>query len=163
MRIPAIVLACGLLAPAAALAQNSAPPKPDFSSFAFLNGTWSCAVTKDDGGHLAGTSYTMSFSADPNGYWNVSTSGHHVKRYLSHDAGTSRWVLTALYDDGGSSVSTSPGWSGDSITFLDAFNSDGSPLGYAVVTKQSERAYTVHAGNGSPTTPDVYEESCTKS
>ncbi len=160
MRIAPFVLSLGLLAPVAA---HAAPPdKPDFSSFAFLVGTWSCSTTKDTEGAGTGKTHAFTAAADPSGYWIVAKS-EHVTRYLTHDAKTGKWVATALTTDGGSYSATSLGWSGSSVEFTDSFNSDGSPLGYAVLTKQSEREYTLRAGDGSSSSPSSYEETCKKS
>jgi hypothetical protein len=160
MRIAPLVLTLALAVPMS-LPAESATAKPDFSSFAFIQGTWSCKVTKSSDLKSVGLTYPFVVTADPGGYWYVAKSPHS-KRYLTHDAKTAKWVSTDLTDDGGSYSSSAPGWSGKKIIFADTFNSDGSPLASTTLTKMSAKEYTIHSVEPTAKGPDVYDETCTK-
>jgi len=157
----AIVLAF-LLPPAAVCAQSTPAPKPDFASFAFMLGTWSCRTTTDPDAALIGRTFPFVVAADPGGYSYVATTPH-AKRYLMHDAATGTWVSTALTTDGASYSDRSPGWSGDAIVFTDAFASDGSGLGSTTIRKVNANEFTLHwVGPGAKGT-ETSDQTCSKS
>lgn len=142
MRLIPFALVLCALAPCGARAQATDPPKPDFSRFAFMKGSWTCTITSAPNPKMVGQSATLAISADPNGYQYL-LHGPSSTRYLSYDVKTARWFSTGITAHGESSADTSPGWSGNTIVFSDAFNSDGSKLGTTTITKASDRSMTI--------------------
>jgi hypothetical protein len=162
MRIARLAVALTFLMSTAARAQSAPAHKPDFGSFRFMVGSWSCRTTRDPDAAMIGKTLPLVVEADPGGYWYVATSPH-AKRYLTHDAATGSWVSTALTTTGESYADRSTGWSGDSVVFKDAFASDGSALGSTTITKVSAREFTLRAVDPAPTGTETYEQSCIKS
>lgn len=101
------------------------PPKPNFSSMKFLVGTWNCVESNTRRPHSYGS--TLTNSMDPSGYWmNTKTLSHATSwaRYPSvgtdkttYDAANARWVDVGTDDQGNYSLSTSTGFSGNTIVW----------------------------------------------
>jgi hypothetical protein len=161
MRFVSFVFFFAFVALLGSPAQSAPSTKPDFAAFAFLEGSWSCTIVRDADAKSIGQNYPFVVTADPSGFWFVATTPH-TKRYLGYDSTTKKWSTTALTTDGKSYADTSPGWSGNTIVFTDAFNSDGSPLGSTTLTKVSEHEYTMHGVSPSAQGQDVYDHTCRK-
>lgn len=103
-------------------------PKPDFSKMQFLTGTWSCSVKSSRRPAAFRTTSTGRISND--GYWLITQTTTPKTSWMSgnltgedkmtYDASTSRWVDVNTDDQGNYNVSTSPGWTGNTITWTDA-------------------------------------------
>jgi hypothetical protein len=103
-------------------------PKPDFSKMMFMTGTWTCSTKSSRRPAAFQTTQVGSMSSD--GYWLIVKSTTQKTPWMSsqltsedkmtYDPSTSRWIDIATDDQGGYNVSTSPGWSGNSITWTDA-------------------------------------------
>jgi hypothetical protein len=122
-----------LLTSGAALAQTveTTPiplnPKPDFSKMQFLTGSWTCSVKSS----RRPTAYKTMTSAriSDDGYWLITRTTVQKAAWMSsnlasedrmtYDPSTSRWVDMTYDDQGGYDLSTSPGWSGNTITWTD--------------------------------------------
>jgi hypothetical protein len=148
-----------ILAPQAILAQQieSTPipqaPKPDFSSMAFLVGTWSCS-TKSSRRPAAYTT-TVTDAISPDGWWIDQASvtqpmpwfSHRLTVYdkITYDASTKRWVDVNYGGDGFYGLSLSSGWNGNSIVWHDptfAPNADVTSQTDTTMTKYSDTKYT---------------------
>jgi len=125
--VAASVFSCG-----AVFAQVESTPvpqnaKPDFSKMSFLMGTWNCSVKSARRPSAYQTTSTTTMS--PDGYWMVTDTTTHTASWIpkvlrtedrmTYDPSTSRWIDISYDDGGGYNVSTSPGWSGDKITWTD--------------------------------------------
>jgi hypothetical protein len=130
---PALAVAAALLLSAgAAFAQvESTPvpqtPKPDFSKMSFLMGNWTCSVKSAR--RPSAYQVTSTTTTSPDGYWMVTNSTVHTASWIpqeiksedrvTYDPSTSRWIDINYDDGGGYNVSTSPGWSGNTIVWTD--------------------------------------------
>ncbi len=121
-----------LLSSAAAFGQvESTPipqsPKPNFAPMAFLTGNWQCSIVSARRPRPYHTTSTARMSSD--GYWLVTSTTTlpapwtgrtlHGEDKMTYDASTSRWVDISTDDQGGYDISTSSGWSGNTITWND--------------------------------------------
>ncbi len=126
------VFACvtALLVGTAAIAQVETTPipksaKPNLSSMQFMVGTWNCVETNTR--RATGYGSTLTYSMDPSGYWmNTKTISHATSwdRYpgtamdkTTYDAENSRWVDVMTDDEGNYGMSTSSGWTGNTIVW----------------------------------------------
>jgi predicted small secreted protein len=131
-RTGSALLGAVLLLSAVGAAQVESTPvpantKPDFSQMMFLTGSWTCNVmsARRPGPYRVTSTSTVS----PDGYWIVTKSTIHKTSWIpndfasedrmTYDASTSRWVDIAMDEQGGYDLSTSPGWSGDTIVWTD--------------------------------------------
>lgn len=108
-----------------------ATQKPDFSSMAFLTGTWSCSVKSSR--RPAAYTFTQTFTMDPSGYWLIENdknqpaswapnAGVNAETRYTYDPDTKRWISVTSGDMGVYDFSTSPGWSGNTMIWhSDAF------------------------------------------
>jgi hypothetical protein len=117
--------------------------KPDFSTMMFLTGTWTCHQPLR-GGDRPDTS-TTTMSAD--GVWMVTqdtappfdkyrTYAIHGTSYLGWDPTIKQWVQVGVDSSGGYGISSSPGWTGNTIMWTTK-NLDGSS-GTDTITKVSD-------------------------
>ena len=106
---------------------------PDFSSFNFLLGTWHCKQKIDRPGNRRETDvYTMAydgwflrnhFDSPP---FDVFRTRHEIgDAWTTYDPTIKKWVGEVNDNFGGYGLTTSPGWSGNSITWMGS-NPDGS-------------------------------------
>jgi len=116
---------------------------PDFSSMQFLTGTWTCHETvrgKDrpdtstttiglDGAYLVGHDVAPPFDK----YRSVPIK---TDFYTTYNPAKHQWVSIAMDSTGGYFVSTSPGWSGNTMTSTTVISADGA-TGSDVLTKVS--------------------------
>lgn len=129
------------------------PPKPDLSSMQFLVGRWSCSTksSRRPAPVASTTTYTMS----PDGWWidetTVSNSApwfpQKTTSYdkITYDADTKRWVDVSYGDLGNYGLATSPGWSGNAMTWHDANFAPGADVKSVtdyIMTKQSASKFT---------------------
>jgi hypothetical protein len=152
-RTTATLVATAMLAISATAAHAAAPtPVPDakanLGSMAFYVGTWNCKSTVRGAHRTNTTTYTMDY----NGRW---LKAHDIappfdkyrKRAIMSDTWTGynadshQWVQTFLDDFGNYGTSTSPGWSGNKITFTVVLSNDGS-TGSDTLTKVSDTETT---------------------
>jgi hypothetical protein len=122
-----------LLTCSAALAQTmeTTPipmaPKPDFSKMQFQTGNWTCSIKSSRRPSAFKTTATARISDD--GYWLITRTTTQKMPWMSasltgedritYDPSTSRWVDISYDEQGGYDLSTSPGWSGNTITWTD--------------------------------------------
>jgi hypothetical protein len=116
----------------AALAQSvettpiPAQPKPDLSPLTFLTGTWKCSVKSSR--RPAAYQYTATYAVDPSGYWLIETDKNAPATWApnvplttetryTYDSDTKRWIGVTTGDMGTYDLVTSPGWSGNAISW----------------------------------------------
>jgi hypothetical protein len=132
--------------PAARAAAPTPVPdmRPNLSSMSFMLGTWSCHSMTRGSYRPDTTSYTMDYD----GRW---IKGHDLappfdkfrKRtivtdtWITYNDVLHQWVQTSVDNFGGYSVVTSPGWSGNRITWTSSVTPDGS-TGSDTLTKVSD-------------------------
>lgn len=149
----AVVLAAN--APTIESTPAPAAPKPDFSKLMFLTGNWTC-TTKSSRRPSAFTT-TSTTTMDPSGYWMMTKSVQHKTSWtrtdfagvdmVTYDSDAHRWVDVFTGDEGSYNVSTSPGWTGDSVVWTDMVI---SPAGNVMstspttVTKLSNTSISTH-------------------
>jgi len=102
-------------------------PKPNFSKMAFMGGTWTCSIMSSRRPGPYTTTSTTTTSND--GYWMATQATTNTTSWIpqalttvdrmTYDPSTSRWVDLATDDHGGYDLSTSPGWSGNTIVWTD--------------------------------------------
>ena len=149
-------------------------PKPDFSSMAFLTGTWNC--TESNTRRPRPYTTTNKTTMDPSGYWMITDTVSHPstwapretrgRTWQTFDASTSRWVTISTDNEGGYDVSESPGWSGGKIVWHDVTypkTNNTSSSGDTTYTKVSDTktTYTSSFTEPSGRTVDV-KGTCTK-
>jgi len=174
--MPAFVLAGAVLACSAGAHAQTAPTpvpdmKPDLSSMSFLLGTWSCK-SQVRGSARPDTSTT---TMDLDGRW---IHDHDIAppfdkyrsraivsdTFTTYNADLKLWVSSWVDSFGGYGTATSPGWSGNQITWTSVVTQDGSS-GSDTTTKDSDTHTTDVAtfkdksGNPQPPVTTV----CTKS
>ena len=103
-------------------------PKPDFSKMMFLTGSWTCSNKSSRRPSAFVTTSTARLSSD--GYWLITDATTRKTAWMNanligqdrmtYDPSTSRWIDLNYDQSGGYNVSTSPGWTGNSITWTDA-------------------------------------------
>jgi len=101
--------------------------KPDFSKMSFLTGTWNCSILSSRRPGPYRTTSVASISGD--GYWILTRTTVHRASWIprsftsedrmTYDPSTSRWIDMTYDDQGGYDLSTSPGWTGNSIVWTD--------------------------------------------
>ena len=117
--------------------------KPDFSSMAFLVGTWNCTQPLRGKTRPDTTVNTMS----PDGMWMLSkdtappfdqyrTVTVESTGYTGYDPTVKQWVQLGVDNTGGYGWGSSPGWQGNTITWTGK-NLDGSTT-TDVITKTSD-------------------------
>lgn len=131
------------------------PPKPDFSSMNFGLGSWTCSTksARRPGPYIT-TSVT---TVDPTGYWMVTKSTQQKTAwfpystqgtdYVTYDDATKRWVDVFTGDLGGYGVTTSSGWTGNTIVWTDALFKPGNDVigeTPTTTTKVSDTKTTTH-------------------
>jgi hypothetical protein len=148
----AFVLAL-VAAPVVSTAQPAPAPtmvpiaKPDFSSMMFLTGTWNCTQT------LRGKTRpdTSTTTVGMDGMWMVTqdtappfdqyrTATINGTSYMTYDPNTKHWTQVGVDSSGGYGISTSEGWTGNTITWTTK-GLDGSS-GTDVITKNSDTSTT---------------------
>jgi hypothetical protein len=159
-----------------ASAQTATPVpdmKPDFSSMNFLLGTWSCKTTQNDTGRGTGRTETDTNTMVLDGHYMRTDSVSHPfdaartrdvvnVGWLGYDSVTKNWYTFGVSNFGGFGMSTSPGWTSNTMVWTDTYNSDGQPLTVTTITKVSDTQNTstnvYTAGGVKHSTSD----SCTK-
>lgn len=132
-RLIASVVAAFAVTASAAFAQSMEstpapkPPKPNFAPYTFIVGTWSCSTKSAR--RPAPYETTTTYELDPTGYWLIGKSTTKAMAWfpyeasgedrITYDADTGRWVDTFNGDFGGYDLSTSKGWSGETIVWHD--------------------------------------------
>jgi len=153
-------LALALSASIAALAQTPAgPPKPDLSTMLYFVGDWTCATTKTPVPTRMGKLTKLTVAADPRGYWLTQTTDRGVS-YITWDDKKKVWAFIGI-GIGGYGVSTSPGWTGNTLVVTDQYNSGDDPVATVTFTRVTDTAFDL---NFSVTAPQPFAEtnSCTK-
>ena len=89
-----------------------------------------------------GRTFALSTRQDPAGYWIVTTTTHS-SHHLTYDPKHAIWVTTELTDKGGYGLSTSPGWTGDTLVFTYLAESDAVRPGVLTITKRGVSEYTM--------------------
>ena len=112
------------------------PPKPDFSSMQFLLGTWSCSTksSRRPAPYISTTTYSMS----SDGFWIDETTVTKpvawvpqpptVYDKITYDADTKRWIDVTYGGLGTYGLATSPGWTGNTMTWHDANFAPGADI-----------------------------------
>lgn len=99
--------------------------KPDFTRMLFLTGRWSCTIRSS---RRPQPFYTTSdASIAPDGYWLVVTTVTHRASWIprdytgvdriTFDRTTGRWIDINYDEKGYYSLTTAPGWRGDTIVW----------------------------------------------
>ncbi len=102
-------------------------PRPDFSAMHFLIGSWNCQVASSRRPQTFAQHSTTTIS--PDGYWMVTrTITDKVPwnpititntDYITYDKTRDRWIDMSMDDYGAYDVSSSPGWTGSSMTWTE--------------------------------------------
>lgn len=126
------------------------PPKPDFSSFMFYTGTWTCwqMVGGKPQTHVAVAALS------PDGMWMIERDTQRIEdadvtvagtRYLTYDATIARWVEVGVNSVGGYWLGSSPGWQGATIVFT-TNGLDGSTQTDAITKDNDIRRHDNYSG-----------------
>jgi len=116
----ALTMAAAQAAPAIESTPAPKPKKPDFSSFSFFVGNWSC--TSKSANRPGPSTSTATWAMDDTGYWMTGTSDNPpVKWYpyetkgnvrVTYDSDAKLWVYEYYDDLGGYGLYTTPGFTG---------------------------------------------------
>ena len=164
-QLSGLVAALSLLSSGEAAAQTAPAPKPDFSSMAFFNGSWTCTRTKSPNPKRVGSTYRFTASLDPAGYWQtyrVVEGDTIVDGRLTYDAAAKAWTFLYFGSGGDFGVASSPGWTGNTIVYKDTLNGGGAPLGSSTFIKSSDAAVTREYAVTTPSGTQTYTSSCVK-
>jgi hypothetical protein len=137
----------------------------------YLVGTWTCHSqnparpgdrvetqvwrTSLDGRYLQGHIESPSF--DP-----MRSRTIVEEDYMTFDPATKKWVLVAVDNFGGYGMSTSSGYSGNTVVWNDTFVSGGNPLGNATITKTSDAKTSFVFTNPTPKGQSKVTGTCAK-
>ena len=176
----AAALAAVLASTTLASAQSATPAatpvpdmKPDFSSMKFLLGTWTCKTTQNDVGRGTGRTETdTNTMVLEDHYMRTDAVSHPFDAartrdvvnvgWTGYDTVTKNWYTFGVSNFGGFGMSTSPGWSSNTLVWTDTYNSDGQPLTVTTVTKVSDTATTSVNTYTVGGTKHMTSDSCTK-
>jgi len=163
MTIRAIVytlLAFVMVLPSA-VAQTSAPPKPDFAPMTYFVGLWNCKFLKNPDRALVGTTYSFAGATDPNGYWEILDL-RDGRINITRDGPARRWTFIYLGNGGDYSVMTTPGWNGNTLTLKEVVTYGNAPSGEARFQKLSDKQYRADYFAITPSGQEMYETLCTR-
>ncbi len=159
--------------PAIAPAQQATPVpmlKGDFSSMRFMLGTWHCKTTKMTNGRGSGRTETdvttmsalgpyMETKSVSKPFDKARTRDYVGDGWMAYDTAKHRWYSFGLSNFGGFGMQTSPGWTGNTMTWTDFYTSDTSDHGKSIVTKVSDTettsVTTITTAKGTQTTSDM--------
>jgi hypothetical protein len=122
-------------------------PKPDLSALAYFNGTWTCHQTVRGKDRPDTSTTTMEMNdrwlkvhdvAPP--FDQYRTAPVNSDTYYTYDPSVKKYVGVELDDFGGYGLSSSPGWTGNTMVWTDKSALDGS-VGVTTVTKVSDSEY----------------------
>ena len=171
-----LAIAVALLAiprmPAAVAASPTPVPmtRPDFSSMKFLLGTWTChQIVRGKNRPDTGTTtigldgaYMVTHDVAP-AFDKYRTQAVRSDTYTTYNPQTHQWVSMSMDSFGGYVVTTSPGWTGNTMTSKTVMTNDGGS-GTDTLTKvsdtQTRDAFTGKDAKGKVTRGTV---TCTKS
>jgi hypothetical protein len=150
-------------------------PKPNFSSMAFLIGTWECTDMSSRRPRPFNT--TEVYSMDPTGYWILRESTVHKASWIPRefrseakytwDSYAKRWVRITTGDQGGYAVATAPMPMGSTKTYttiIQAKTPDIASYAPEVFTKISDTKKTMTTSFTETSGRVVnVKETCTKS
>lgn len=162
-------------APALSVAAPASAPtpvpvtRPDFSSMKYFLGTWTChqmlrGKNRPDTSTTAiglDGAYMVSHDTAP-AFDKYRTQAIYTDGYTTYNAAKHNWVTFTMDSFGGYSVSTSPGWNGNTLTTTLVMTQDGT-TGSDTLTKisstQSRDVATAKSPGGMVTHSTVI---CTK-
>jgi hypothetical protein len=159
--------------PAIAPAQQATPVpvlKGDFSSMRFMLGTWHCKTTKMTNGRGSGRTETdvntmsalgpyMETKSVSKPFDKARTRDYVGDGWMAYDTVKHQWYSFGLSNFGGFGMQTSPGWTGNTMTWTDFYNSDTTDHGKSIVTKVSDTettsVTTITTAKGTQTISDM--------
>jgi hypothetical protein len=159
------------------LAQVAAAPTPvpnptlDLSTFAYMQGTWTCHSMlrgKDRPDTYTGSiglngRYVVAHDTAPP-FDQYRSNPVHSEMYFTYDPQAKMYVSTEMDDFGGYGFATSPGWQGNSMVWTDKSAQDGT-VAITTITKVSDSEYNMRStgtdGKGKPV--PVTTATCKKS
>jgi hypothetical protein len=129
------------------------PKKPNFSSFAFFVGSWSC--TSKQANRPGPSPSTATYSMDDTGYW-LTSSGDvppvswfpydtKTQARITYDSDAKLWIYEYSDDLGGYGLYTTPGWSaGTAVWTARSFfpTKDTAAVSNYTMKKVSDTKYT---------------------
>lgn len=152
--------ALAMAASGAALGQTPAgPPKPDLSPMLFFVGDWTCSTTKTPEPSRLGKLTKLTVTADSRGYWLTQMTDRGVS-FITWDAKKNIWAFVGI-GAGGYGVSTSPGWTGNTLVVTDQYNSGNDPVATVTFTRLGDTAFDITYSVAAPQ-PFSETNSCTK-
>lgn len=150
-----------LLAQVAAPAPTAVPnPAIDLSTFAYMQGTWTCHTMlrgKDRPNTYTGAialngRYVVAHDSAPP-FDQYRTDTIHSDMYFTYDPLNKKYVSTEMDDFGGYGFATSSGWQGNTLVWTDKSAPDGS-VAVTTINKVSDSEYTIKStgtdGKGKP-------------
>jgi hypothetical protein len=144
-----LILAVLVAQAAPAAAPTPVPDqKPDMTQLMYFNGSWSC--TSMLRGKVRPDNYSSQMAM--NGQWihthDVSppfdqyrTRPVNAETFYTYDPNVKKYVSVNYDDFGGYGIASTPGWSGNTMTWTDKSQLDGS-TGQVAITKVSDSQYT---------------------
>lgn len=158
VKVALVAAFAACLIPAIAAAQIESTPipqpgKPNFSSMAFMIGTWSCATKSARRPRAYYT--TSTYSMDPSGWWINETTITAPMTWapiksttwdkITWDSDTHRWADVSYGTPNGYDLTVSKGWMGNKIVWRDlgfAPTSDIASSSDLTITKVSDTKET---------------------
>ena len=175
LAIAVFALGAACVAPAKSASPTPVPDvRPDLSPMAMFLGTWSCKALKSTNSRVVGHVFTASTAMAFDGRWmqtdqttppfdQYRTRDFVLKTWLTYDTVTKMWVGMTVDNLGGYGLTTSPGWTGNTLVTSDKLISNGGSLGVDTVTKLNDNHYHDLYEVKTPKGNQFTESDCTKS
>ncbi len=132
------------------------PAKPDFSSWKFFVGTWSCEQKSSR--RPAAYKWTITWALDDTGYWLTGKSTlkgvpwfpypSTSQDLITYDSDTGRWIDASSSSLGGYDLSESKGWAAGKIVWHDLAFAKGKDVASQTddtITKVSDTKATEYS------------------
>ena len=171
----AFFMVLGLVLPAGrGQAQPTPVPdvKPNLAPMMYLIGTWTCHSTNPNrpGDRVETDKYALGLDDR----WIVGTSESKPfdpartrtiggTDYISYDAKAKRWVDIGVDNFGFYTMSTSPGWTGNTMIWTQVETASGSPLGTYTLTREGDTKESFVLETKTPKGTERITGTCTKS
>jgi hypothetical protein len=145
--------------------------KPNLAPMMYLIGTWACHSTSPNrpGDRVETDKYALGLDDR----WIVETSESKAfdpartrtiggTAYITYDAKAKHWVYLGVDNFGFYTMSTSPGWNGNTLTWTEVQTANADPLGTFAVTRDADTKMSFAIETKTPKGTERITGTCTK-